>query len=71
MDENGANPDQANLYARIAASGARFAVTTGDNSYPSGSQSNYGDLQQSGANLSAIFGPASGPWPARPFRCSP
>ncbi len=42
---------------QIAASGARFAVTTGDNVYPSGSQTNYGDLWQTGPNTSAIFGP--------------
>jgi chitodextrinase len=58
VDENGVNPDQANLMAEIAASGARFAITTGDNGYPSGSQSNYGDLVQTGINLSGVFGPA-------------
>jgi calcineurin-like phosphoesterase family protein len=53
----GTNPYQASLMSLIAASGARFAVTTGDNGYPSGSQSNFGDLIQTGSNLSAIFGP--------------
>ncbi|HET6209057.1 MAG TPA: hypothetical protein VFD94_01665, partial [Jatrophihabitans sp.] len=53
----GANLDQSNLFAQIAASGARFAVTVGDNGYPNGSQINYGDLQQTGADTSAIFGP--------------
>jgi hypothetical protein len=33
-------------------------LTTGDNGYPSGSQTNYGDLQQKGADTSAIFGPS-------------
>src|SRR5947209_2322810 len=47
---------QANLMAQIAGSGARFAVSLGDNGYPNGSQINYGDLQQSGADTSAIFG---------------
>ena len=42
-------------------SGARFAVTVGDNGYPNGSQTNYGDLQQVGASTSAIFG--TGGWP--------
>jgi fibronectin type 3 domain-containing protein len=56
VDANGNNADQANLMSRVAASGARFAITTGDNGYPSGSQGNYGDLQQSGADTSAIFG---------------
>ena len=43
--------------ARVASSGVRFAVTTGDNVYPGGSQTNFGDLVQSGANTSAFFGP--------------
>jgi hypothetical protein len=42
--------------SRIASSGASFAVTTGDTAYPSGSQTNYGDLVQRGADTSAIFG---------------
>ena len=52
------NTDQANVLARIASSGARFAVTTGDIAYPSGSQTNYGDLVQTGANVSTVFGPS-------------
>ena len=58
VDSAGANPEQANLMQRIASSGARFAITTGDNGYPSGSQNNYGDLVQVGADLSAVFGPS-------------
>jgi hypothetical protein len=58
VDTNGNNPDQARLDAQIAASGARFAVTVGDNGYNSGSQTNYGDLQQTGDSTSAIFGPS-------------
>jgi hypothetical protein len=57
VDANGQNPDQANVMAQLAASEARFALTTGDNGYPSGSQSNYGDLYQVGPNLSGVFGP--------------
>jgi Ca2+-binding RTX toxin-like protein len=30
---------------------------TGDTAYPDGSQTNYGDLQQTGPDISAIFGP--------------
>ena len=52
------NPDQANLMGRLASSGARFALSTGDIAYPGGSQANYGDLYQTGANVSAVFGPA-------------
>src|SRR4051794_39941541 len=43
VDSTGASADQANLFQQIAISGARFAVTVGDNGYPSGSQQNYGD----------------------------
>jgi uncharacterized repeat protein (TIGR01451 family) len=58
LNSNGTNPDLANVMQRISSSGVRFAVTTGDNAYPSGSQTNYGDLVQKGANVSAIFGPS-------------
>ena len=51
------NPDQANLMGQLASSGARFALSTGDIAYPGGSQTNYGDLYQTGANVSAVFGP--------------
>ena len=51
------NPDQANVISQIAQSGARFAVTTGDNAYEVGSQKSYGDLYQVGDNTSAVFGP--------------
>ncbi len=57
-DANGQNQDQANLMAQIANSGATFAVAVGDNGYPNGSQTNYGDLQQTGSATSAIFGPS-------------
>jgi hypothetical protein len=55
--ENSANPDQQNVLARMAASGARFAVMTGDTGYPDGSQTNYGDLQQRGPDVSGVFAP--------------
>src|SRR5437867_3896139 len=58
VSSNGTNPDQANLMSRIAASGARFTVGTGDTAYPGGSQTNYGDLVQVGADTSTIFGPS-------------
>ncbi|HEX8990496.1 MAG TPA: fibronectin type III domain-containing protein [Anaerolineales bacterium] len=58
VDTSGANAYQASLMSLIASSGARFTMTAGDNGYPSGSQTNYGDLVQTGANISAIFGPA-------------
>lgn len=54
VDAAGNNTDQANLLAQVATSGARFAVTVGDNGYPNGNQVDYGDLQH--PNTSAIFG---------------
>src|SRR5664279_755362 len=57
VDSSGNSVDQSNLFAQVAASGARFAVTVGDNGYPNGNQQNYGDLQQKAADTSAIFGP--------------
>jgi chitodextrinase len=57
VDASGANSHQANVLRRVAASGVRFAVTTGDNANPAGSQDNYGDLVQQGPNLSGVFGP--------------
>jgi hypothetical protein len=48
---------QADVMTQIANSGVRFAVGTGDTAYPSGSQTNYGDLRQTGTNVSTIFAP--------------
>ncbi|GEM_PF-1177654 len=56
VDATGTNPDQANLMTQLAASGARFALSVGDNAYPSGSQIEYGDLLQTGNATSAVFG---------------
>jgi len=53
-----ANPDQANVLRQISVSGARFAVMTGDTAYPDGSQTNYGDLRQTGEDISGVFGPS-------------
>ena len=65
VDANGNNQDQQNLLGTLAGSGVRFAVTTGDNGYPSGSQTNYGDLKQVGAAMGAIFGARFWPVPGR------
>ena len=72
-DSQGDNPDTANLMSQIASSGVRFAVGTGDNGYPSGNQTNAGDLRQTGANVSAIFGPSFWTVPGRsiPFFPAP
>ena len=70
VDSNGKNPDQAAVLHQIAQSSARFAVTTGDTGYPSGSQRNYGDLVQSGPDTSGVFGPEFWARRARRSRCS-
>ena len=44
--------------ALIAASGARFVVATGDIAAADGSQTDYGDLNHAGPDVSAVFGPA-------------
>jgi hypothetical protein len=49
--------DQANVDAQIAGSGAQFLLGTGDTAYNSGSQTNYGDLYQTGSQVSAVFAP--------------
>jgi hypothetical protein len=54
----GDNPDTTRLLGRLASSGASFAVSVGDNGYPSGSQTNNGDLQHHAQDTSAIFGSA-------------
>lgn len=58
VGSSGTNSYQANVMSLIASSGAQFVVTTGDNGYPSGNQTNFGDLIQTGADISAIFGPS-------------
>ncbi|MFZ0158789.1 MAG: fibronectin type III domain-containing protein, partial [Kineosporiaceae bacterium] len=51
------NTNQANVMSRLASSGARFAVSVGDIGYPGGTQTTYGDVNQTGVNVSAVFGP--------------
>jgi len=56
-DANGNNAAQADLMSSLASSGVRFVVGTGDTAYDGGTQSNYGDLNQSGYRVSSVFGP--------------
>ncbi len=70
-DVTNAGAEQAVLMQRIAQTGARFALTTGDNAYPSGSQSNYGDLVQTGGSLSGVFGPQFWTVPGRSMALFP
>jgi calcineurin-like phosphoesterase family protein len=55
------NSAQANVISHLAGGGSDFAVSTGDIGYPSGTQSTYGDLQHTGRDVSAVFGPRY--WP--------
>jgi hypothetical protein len=57
------NANQANVLSQLSRGGVSFAVSTGDIGYPSGSQSNYGDLIHTGADVSAVFGPRYWPVP--------
>ena len=61
----GVNADQTNLLTQMAQSGSRFAVMTGDTAYPGGGQTEYGDLQQAGMDISTIFGPTFWPVPGK------
>jgi hypothetical protein len=58
VDEGGADNRQPQVMSQLARSGVRFAVGTGDTAYPGGSQTNYGDLIQTGTNISAVFSPS-------------
>ena len=52
------NANQAGVDSQIASSGAKFAIFTGDVAYPDGSETSYGDLNQTGPNISGVFGPS-------------
>ena len=56
---NGFNPDEAALYSEIGATKAQFLIDAGDTAYSSGTESNFGDLQQSSttSEVSNFFGP--------------
>ncbi len=62
---NNLNTDQAaidNLIGQSATTaGAKFVVTAGDVAYSGGTQANYGDLKNTGSDISNIFGPSY--WP--------
>lgn len=58
IDDGSLNANQAALDGQIAASGARFAFGTGDTAYQGGTQNNYGDLNQTGVDISGVFGPS-------------
>jgi hypothetical protein len=58
VDDGTLNVNQAGVDAQIAGSGARFILSTGDIGYQGGTQTNYGDLNQTGVDVGAIFGPS-------------
>jgi hypothetical protein len=58
VNDGSLNVNQANVLSQLASSGARFALTTGDVAYPGGTPTSYGDLNQTGVNISAVFGPS-------------
>jgi Calcineurin-like phosphoesterase len=51
------NRNQADIDALIARGHAQFVISAGDTGYPGGTQTDYGDLDQTGVNVSAVFGP--------------
>jgi hypothetical protein len=57
VNNGSVNRNQADIDALIARSHAQFIVTAGDTGYPGGTQTDYGDLDQTGVNISAVFGP--------------
>jgi fibronectin type 3 domain-containing protein len=64
-NSNGTNQDEANVMQQVANSGARFALTVGDNAYSSGSQTDFGDLIETGPSISSVFGPQFWAGPGR------
>ncbi len=57
VDHAGPDNRQADLLGQIATSGVRFALATGDTAYAGGTQTNYGDLVQTGPSVSTVFAP--------------
>jgi hypothetical protein len=53
----GSNPHQDAVLTQLANSGAAFTVFTGDTGYPTGTQTNYGDLTETGMSVSGVFAP--------------
>ncbi|MEU0400120.1 fibronectin type III domain-containing protein [Streptomyces sp. NPDC006197] len=58
VNDGSLNVNQAGVMAQLGQSGARFALSAGDVAYQTGSTTNYGDLKQTGPNISAVFGPS-------------
>jgi chitodextrinase len=58
VNDGSLNTNQAGVDAGIASSSAQFALSVGDIAYPDGSETQYGDLNQSGIDISGVFGPS-------------
>ncbi|MEV3858788.1 metallophosphoesterase family protein [Streptomyces sp. NPDC050095] len=58
VDDGSVNVNQAHVHRLIGESGARFVVQTGDITHPGTSQTQYGDLNQTGPGVSSWFGPS-------------
>lgn len=58
VDDGSLNDNQAGVDAQIAQSGVRFLLSAGDVAYQGGTATNYGDLYQTGVDVSAVFGPS-------------
>lgn len=73
VDNTGSNVNEQNVLSQLANSGVNFAVSVGDNAYNSGTQEEYGDLNQTTyqkvdnttnpptltpVGMSAVFGPS-------------
>ncbi|MER5179145.1 metallophosphoesterase family protein [Streptomyces sp. NPDC002896] len=58
VNDGSVNVNQANVHRLIGESAARFVVQTGDITHPGTSQTQYGDLNQTGPDVSSWFGPS-------------
>src|SRR5258708_37737561 len=58
VNDGSLNVNQARIDALISRSDAQFIVGTGDTAYQGGTQTNYSHLDQTGVNISAVFGPS-------------
>jgi hypothetical protein len=57
-DASGPNAGEQAIYNEIGASGAQFLMIAGDVAYTGGTETDYGDLTQTGSEVSNIFGPS-------------
>ncbi|MGI5403921.1 fibronectin type III domain-containing protein [Streptomyces sp. CA-135486] len=58
VNDGSVNVHQSQVHALVGAAGARFVMQTGDITHPGTSQTQYGDLFQTGPDVSSWFGPS-------------